>query len=138
MNRDEGSFVQKINFCARKRSFPPKEKFSRAKECRLSSVIYVAFLHPPPVLPSNLVGVAIKDRRRRYHAPFPHVPITAINCPALPAENAHKITIQYNYSLLRNIGRGLFFSVFNDFHQERCHGFNSDRIALGVGALESH
>jgi hypothetical protein len=37
-----------------------------------------------------------------------------------------------------NLGRGLFFSHFMDFHQVVCPELNFDRIALEIGALESY
>ncbi|KAJ7850880.1 hypothetical protein B0H14DRAFT_2355504 [Mycena olivaceomarginata] len=36
------------------------------------------------------------------------------------------------------IGRGSFFSHFDNFQQVHCPELNFDRIALGVGALELH
>jgi hypothetical protein len=52
--------------------------------------------------------------------------------------STHSSLLYYYYSSLQNLGRGLFFSNFDNFQQVRCPELNFYRIALEVGALESH
>jgi hypothetical protein len=46
--------------------------------------------------------------------------------------------LNYIYSFLRNLGRGQFLSIFDNFHEERRHKLKFDQIALKLGTLESY